>query len=91
MGLQMRLQPYNFVVKHTPGKTKIAEPLSRLTIKVEESAFSAENYICYVAVGATPNAMSTIEIEGTSITFSETQQFFIFSRENKWNNLRNKR
>lgn len=40
MGLQMRLQPYNFVVKHTPGKTKIAEPLSRLTTKVEESALS---------------------------------------------------
>lgn len=72
MGLQLRLQPYNFVVKHTPGKTKIAERLSRLTTKVEESALSAENYICYVAVGATPNAMSTREIEETSITFSET-------------------
>lgn len=68
----MRLQPYNFVLKHTPGKTKISEPLSRLTTKVEESALSAENYIRYVAVGARPNAMSTREIEETCITFSET-------------------
>lgn len=87
----LRLQPYNFVVKDIPGKTNIADPRSHLTTKVEESAWSAESYIRYVAVSAMPKGMSTREIEEASAEDEELLNLRKRHRENKWNNLQNKR
>jgi hypothetical protein len=62
----LRLQPYNFIVKHIPGKTNIADSLSRLTSEVPEQDPTTEDYVRYVADKATPKAMTTREIEEAS-------------------------
>eukprot|EP00794_Sanderia_malayensis_P004282 gene4282-4850_t len=87
----LRLQPYDFVVKHIPGKTNIADVLSRLTSDVQSSNDSAEDYVHYIAKSATPRAMSTREIEEPSATDEELCNLRKCYREKKWNNLQNKR
>ena len=87
----LRLQPYMFVVKHIPGKTNIADSLSRLTSKAEKPDLRTENYIRYVAVSATPRAMSTREIEEASAKDEELSNLRKCHRENRWNGLQNKR
>ena len=87
----LRLQPYSFVVKHIPGKTNIADSLSRLTSKTTEPDSETEEYVRYVAESATPKAMSTREIEEASAVDPELSNLRKCHRENKWNNLQNKR
>ena len=87
----LRLQTYKFVVKHIPEKTNIADSLSRLTSKAEKPDLKTENYVCYVAVSATPRAMSTREIEEASAVDEELSNLRKCHRENRWNGLQNKR
>lgn len=65
----LRMQPYKFEVKYQPGPKNIADPLSRLVKKMETEAkqsSQAEEYVRFVAVSATPNAMTTREVEEAS-------------------------
>jgi hypothetical protein len=68
----LRLQPYQFRVVHEPGRTNIADPLSRLLkdkVKGQdapEHVHGAEEYVRFVAVNATPNARTTRDIEEAS-------------------------
>ena len=69
----LRLQPYNFDVVHVSGHKNIADPLSHLLPpKHKEEKFDQENkdkddeYIRFVAVNATPRALSTQEVERES-------------------------
>ena len=70
----LRLQPYDFRVVHIPGPPNIADPLSRL-VKGEcrDTANEADDYVRFVAVSATPKAMSTREVEEASGNDEELQ------------------
>ena len=73
----LRLQPYKFKVKYLPGEQNIADPLSRLlqeNKQVESSSAHkvSDEFVRFVAVTATPRAMTTREIEEAS---SEDREF----------------
>ena len=70
----LRLQPYDFSVIHRPGQGNIADPLSRLLhgeVKPNNYKQSAEEYIRFVALNATPTALTTREIEEASAVDEE--------------------
>ena len=67
----LRLQPYKFKVKYLPGEQNIADPLSRLLQSDEQAESStahrvSDEFVRFVAVTATPRAMTTREIEEAS-------------------------
>ena len=61
--LVVHLQPYNFQVVYVPGHINSADPLSQLLVgkhtKTATNEHGAEEYVRFVAVQATPNALST--------------------------------
>lgn len=64
----LRLQPYKFQVKYLPGEQNIADPLSRLLHANEQAESSSahkvsDEFVRFVAVTATPQAMTTCEIK----------------------------
>ncbi|KAJ8366663.1 hypothetical protein AAFF_G00345590 [Aldrovandia affinis] len=70
----LRLQPYDFKVKHIPGKRNIADPLSRLlgeTAQREKHHHGSDEYVRFVAASATPKALTTREVEEASATNPE--------------------
>ena len=62
----LRLQPYDFRVVHVPGTQNIADSLSRLVKLEPRQRQGGDEYVRFVAVNATPNAMNTKEIEEIS-------------------------
>lgn len=69
----LRLQPYDFRVVHIPGKQNIADPLSRLVKSQQSHRHGVDEYVRFVAVNATPNAMKTREIEEVSAEDEELE------------------
>ena len=70
----LRMQPYKFKVKYQPGPKNIADPLSRLVSSMEnvsKRSSQAEEYVRFVAVSATPSAMTTREVEQASAADEE--------------------
>ena len=71
----LRLQPYDFSVTYRPGRRNIADPLSRLLIhkrvELDKQEHGAEEYVRFVAVNATPTALTTREIEEASAVDEE--------------------
>lgn len=94
----IRLQTYRFTVKYIPGKQNIADSLSRLieskgdnyVREVEASAVS-EEYVRFVAKNATPNALSTREIEEESAVDEELCNIRKCIQTKRWNELANKK
>ena len=73
----LRLQPYNFKVVHVAGKKNIADSLSRLmgeTALKGKHAHEAEEYVRFVAVNATPRALTAREVEEASKTDLELNE-----------------
>ena len=65
----LRMQPYKFKVKYEHGPSNIADPLSRLVGNLKTSnshSVEAKEYVRFVAINATPCAMSTQEVEEAS-------------------------
>ena len=63
------MQPYKFKVKYEPGPSNIADPLSRLVGNLKTSSShsaEAKEYVRFVAINATPCAMSTRKVEEAS-------------------------
>lgn len=72
----LRLQSYKYKVIYKPGKTNIADPLSRLAITTETPTVfdeGAEHYVNWVAATATPIAIKMNEIENESMSDGEIQ------------------
>ena len=70
----LRLQPHDFRIVYSPGPCNIADPLSRLRRsqnEVSNHKHGAEEYVRFVAINATPKALSTREVEEASATDEE--------------------
>ena len=63
------------VVYH-PGKNNIADSLSRLidVNKAQSNSTNTDEYVRFVAIDATPNAMTTKEVEPASAEDAELKQ-----------------
>lgn len=60
----LRLQPYNFTLKHIPGKEMAADALSRLVKQTEDKDHNVgEDCVRFIAEIATPEALKTRKIE----------------------------
>ena len=73
----LRLQPYDFSVIHRPGRENIADPLSRLLhrkVEPDNHQRCTEEYVRFVAVSATPTALTTREIEEASADDEELKE-----------------
>ena len=65
----LRLQPYDFTVKHIPGSEMAADALSRLIMESDEQISDrVEEYVRLITMcmSATPKALTTREIEQVS-------------------------
>lgn len=69
----LRLQPFDFTLKHIEGKTNITDCLSKLTISKDTSNINhkSDEYIYFVSGSAVPCAMTPTEIELTSVRDEE--------------------
>ena len=73
----LRLQPYDFSVIHRPGRQNIADPLSWLLhrrVEPDNHQRCTEEYVRFVAVSATPTALTTHEIEEASADDEELKE-----------------
>ena len=92
----LRLQPYKFKVKYLPGELNIADPLSRLlsTNRQAESSSAHEvsdEFVRFVAVTATPQAMTTREIEEASSEDREFLELRQHIKDGNWKGDKHKR
>ena len=91
----LRLQPYKFQVKYLPGEQNIADPLSRLLHANEQTESSSahkvsDEFVRFVAVTATPQAMTTREIEEASSEDREFVELRQHIKEGNWKGDRHK-
>lgn len=82
----LRLQSYTFTVKYRSGRENIADALSRLTENSQNHSDFVDNeeYVRYVALNATPNAMSTREVEEISADDEEISDLRDCVNSDKW-------
>ena len=80
-------------MRHVPGKENIADSLSRLTNSKssEELCSETEHYVRSVAEHATPQALSTREIEQTSEADEKLSDVRNCIQRGQWHKLQNKR
>lgn len=65
----LRLQSYRFKVIYKPGKTNIADPLSRLCVsKNEDGGKDVDTYVKWITTYAEPKAIKLDEISAESAT-----------------------
>ncbi|KAK3733402.1 hypothetical protein QZH41_002706 [Actinostola sp. cb2023] len=86
----LRLQPYKFKVTYIPGKQNVADPLSRLTQMGEDrpspEEIGAEEFVRFVATTATPQAMTTREVEEASAEDEELCELRECIKAGQWKN-----
>ncbi|KAL5013851.1 hypothetical protein ScPMuIL_008121 [Solemya velum] len=91
----LRLQSYKFKVVYIPGRDNIADSLSRLLEPKEgnpqTSTDDSDNYIHFVAINATPNALTTKEIERASSEDEEISEIREIIETNQWHKLSNEK
>ena len=85
----LRLQLYKFQVKYLPGEQNIAVPLSRLLHANDQAESSSahkvsDEFVRFVAVTATPQAMTTREIEEASSEDKEFAELHQHIKEGNW-------
>ncbi|KAK3717696.1 hypothetical protein QZH41_001100 [Actinostola sp. cb2023] len=86
----LRLQPYKFKVTYIPGKQNVADSLSRLTQMGEDrpspEEIGAEEFVRFVATTATPQAMTTREVEEASAEDEELCELRECIKAGQWKN-----
>ena len=85
----LRLQPYKFQVKYLPGEQNIADPLSRLLHANGQAESSSahkvsDEFVRFVAATATPQAMTTCEIEEASLEDREFVELRQYIKDGNW-------
>ncbi|XP_028413774.1 uncharacterized protein K02A2.6-like [Dendronephthya gigantea] len=81
----LRLQCHNFKVVYRPGKTNIADALSRMNQKSpKDHSSEKEDVIRFVAIQATPVALTTKEIERASEIDAELQSVRYYIESGDW-------
>ncbi|XP_028413782.1 uncharacterized protein K02A2.6-like [Dendronephthya gigantea] len=86
----LRMQPYQFKVKYAPGSKNIADPLSRLINgrqTFSEYEEEVESYVRFVAVMATPSAMTTREVEEASADDEELATVRKSINDSSWDKM----
>lgn len=59
----LRLQAYRYNIKYKPGKTNIADPLSRLCPYINHSKLKSDEHVHQIVENARPRAVSMAEIK----------------------------
>ena len=80
----LRLQCHNFKVVYQPGKANIADALSRMNQKNPKDCSSEKEDIQFVAIEATPVALTTREIERASEADAELQSVRHYIEPGDW-------
>jgi hypothetical protein len=82
----LRMQTYNYVVKHIPGAKNIADALSRLLSSNEQKPVynETEEYLRLIVDEATPVAMNINEIEQSSENDEEFDEIRKCLRTGRW-------
>lgn len=81
----LRLMPFKYTVRHVSSSQNIADCLSRLTkIPASHHDSVTEEYVRMVAVGATPRAMTTREIERASAVDEELTEVYHCWKTGNW-------
>ena len=92
----LRMQPYKFKVDYIPGKANIADALSRLLKpnSIDKIEFVEDNvmdrYARFVAVNATPKAMTAQEVEEESADDRELAEVRKCIESGNWDDTPNK-
>lgn len=82
----MRLQSYDYKIVYQPGKTNIADSLSRLSKNAEKSRIKLEdNHICQIVEFVRPRAVSLKEIIDSSMEDKEILNVKEGLYRNIWN------
>ena len=85
----LRLQPYQFKVMYLPGRQNIANPISRLSntegpMKTSLAHKISDDFVKFVAVTATPKAMTMRETEEASAEDEELIELGACIGEESW-------
>ena len=83
----LRLQPYKFKIQYKPGKTNVADALSRLPLNDVPKDNVAEEYVYFLAKNGTPVALTTKEIEQKSGCDEELYNVRNALRTGEWKDL----
>ena len=89
----LRMQPCKLKIRYAPGRKNIADPLSRLVSYNKVSSKhtqEAEEYVRFMAISATPNAMTTRDFEEASADDDELVEVRKCINGASWNQLTRK-
>ena len=88
----LRLQPYNYTVRHIPGSSNIGDSLSRLLSGSKESneINETEDYLMTIVESATPTAMNLKDIEQASRDDEVFKEIKTCIMSGNWNKLKYK-
>ena len=83
----LRLQSYAYDVKYIPGKSNIADPLSRLSPPSEQyNTFKAETdqYLCAITELYVPKALKLADIRDETSKDPELQEVIVSLQKGRW-------
>ena len=84
------LQDYDYQVTHRPGKTNIADALSQLNRNSQDTSGDQVDYVRFVPLHATPEAITTKMVERASMEDPELQNVCQCIQSGQWDNCQNK-